>query len=191
MSWGEHRLPVGLKGMPYEEAIRVPLVMRWDALPVTGYTEHGLVANVDLAPTIASLARAPHPRLDGRDLTPLLAEGRRVRREVLIEYLRGSSPGIVPSYCGLRGERYTYVVYETGEEELYDLASDPYQLDNLAAVARYAPFIDRLRARTARACSPPPPSFAFPIQTLGRKASSQPSLSSVASRRRPAPVAPR
>ena len=163
VSWGEPGLPVGLKGLPYEEAIRVPLVVRWEALPVAGYTEYGLVANVDPAPTIAAIARALTPPLDGRNLLPLLVAGKRSPREVVLEYLRGSLPSLVPSYCGLRGQRHTYVLYETGEEELYDLSTDPYELDNLARQERYLPLLGSLRARTARACLPPPPSFAFPI----------------------------
>ena len=97
VSWGEPGLPVGLKGLPYEEAIRVPLVVRWEALPVAGYTEYGLVANVDPAPTIAAIARALTPPLDGRNLLPLLVRGRsRVPPRILAqprpELLRPARP---------------------------------------------------------------------------------------------------
>ncbi len=156
--WGEHRLPAGLKAVPYEETIRVPLIVRWQALPVVPITENPLVANVDLAPTIADLAGVPLPRADGRSLVPLLLGGSRRGREVVLEYLHAPRSSI-PSYCGLRGERYKYVLYETGEEELYDLVADPHELANLASSERYARLRDRLRRRTARACSPPPPGF--------------------------------
>jgi arylsulfatase A-like enzyme len=156
--WGEHRLRAGVKAVPYEEAIRVPLIIRWDALLVTPRSEPALVANVDLAPTIADLAGVPMPRADGRSLLPLLLGGRWAPREIVLEYLHAPRWKI-PSYCGLRGERYKYVLYETGEEELYDLRSDPYELQNLASSERYARLRALLRERTARACSPPPPGF--------------------------------
>lgn len=41
----------------------------------------------------------------------------------------------IPAYRGLRTSNYMYVEYITGEKELYDLKSDPYQLQNLAAKA--------------------------------------------------------
>ncbi len=41
----------------------------------------------------------------------------------------------VPPYRGMRTYDYLYVEYPTGDRELYDLQSDPYQLDNLIATA--------------------------------------------------------
>jgi N-acetylglucosamine-6-sulfatase len=38
----------------------------------------------------------------------------------------------IPSWQAIRTAEYTYVEYETGEKELYDLTADPYQLENLA-----------------------------------------------------------
>lgn len=156
--WGEHRLPAGVKGTPYEEALRVPLILRFDALAAFPRIEYALVVNVDLAPTIADLAGLSVPRLDGRSLLPLLRGGRGASRDIVLEHLHAPS-GKVPSYCGLRGERYKYVLYETGEEELYDLVADPYELENVASAEGYAALRALLRERTARACSPPPPGF--------------------------------
>ena len=39
------------------------------------------------------------------------------------------------AYQGLRTATYKYVAYGTGERELYDLVTDPYELKNLAAGA--------------------------------------------------------
>ena len=62
---GEHRWTK--KEAPYEEAIRVPLVLRWDAAGWEAGAEWpGVFAlNIDLAPTIADAAGAPHPRTEG------------------------------------------------------------------------------------------------------------------------------
>ena len=49
--------------------------------------------------------------------------------------------------------------YATGEEELYDLYSDPYQLTNQAGNASDAAVLDQMRTRLATLCDPPPPGF--------------------------------
>ena len=73
---GEHRWTK--KEAPYEEAIRIPLVLRWDAAGWTARTETALALNIDLAPTIADAAGVPTPATDGESLLPLL-DGRTAR----------------------------------------------------------------------------------------------------------------
>ncbi|MBX7220417.1 MAG: sulfatase [Blastocatellia bacterium] len=69
---GEHRLPPG-KGTPYDEDIRVPLVVRGPGV-VAGRVVQQLGLNVDLAPTFADLASAKPPSfVDGRSLLPILS----------------------------------------------------------------------------------------------------------------------
>jgi N-acetylglucosamine-6-sulfatase len=70
---GAHRLGAG-KWTPYEEDIRVPLVVRGPGVP-EGRTLHHMVLNNDLAPTFADLAGARAPAfVDGRSLVPLLTD---------------------------------------------------------------------------------------------------------------------
>ena len=133
---GEHRVSRG-KGTPYEESIRVPLFVRGPGVP-RGKTLPHLAGNVDLAPTLAELARAETPdNLDGRSLVGLLARkapaAGRWRQELLVEYWAADDEG-VPNWGALRTEESTYVEYDTGERELYDLATDPLELHNLEAV---------------------------------------------------------
>src|SRR5439155_24504628 len=80
--YGEHRLRGG-KGLPYDEGVRVPFLVRVPkplraGAPV-GRTIHLPVAGVDVAPTLLRLAGAEPCRqsgncrtLDGRSLLPLL-----------------------------------------------------------------------------------------------------------------------
>jgi N-acetylglucosamine-6-sulfatase len=153
--WGEHRWIK--KEVPYEEAIRIPLVVRADAVVGEGARTDGhLVANIDLAPTIAEAAGVELPNADGKSLLPLLA-GRQAewRRAVLIEHLRGTNP--VPTYCAVRTARHLFGSYETGERELYDLDADPFQLRNLAGTV---PGLEaRLETTLGGLCDPPPPGF--------------------------------
>jgi arylsulfatase A-like enzyme len=65
----------------------------------------------------------------------------------------------VPTYCGVRGERYKYVLYQTREEELYDLKVDPYELQNQAANPALAALKAQLRDRLSALCSPRPPGY--------------------------------
>ena len=131
---GEHRISpvVGGKHTPYEEDIRVPLIIRGPGLtPGTTYPE--LVGNVDIAPTFAELAGATTPRfVDGRSFLPVIqGDAAQWRQSYLMQ--RGSVD--VTPYHGLRTDRYTYVEYDGGFRELYDLQVDPYQLRNIHASA--------------------------------------------------------
>jgi N-acetylglucosamine-6-sulfatase len=157
--WGEHRWGARKK-VPYEEAIRVPFVVRYDALGGPVRREQRLALNIDIAPTLAAAAGVAAPGAEGRSLLPLVAgdDSVRWRTRFAVEFLnakpRSPKP---PTYCALRNARYAFMTYKTGERELYDLAFDRYQLRNLAGRPGLAARIARLRAQLARLCNPPPP----------------------------------
>ena len=86
------------------------------------------------------------------------------RHDFLIEHLAGRPQPDVPAYCAVRGERYKYVLYETREEELYDLRLDPFELQNQASNPALAALKKRLHARLSVLCNPRPPGFtALPL----------------------------
>jgi N-acetylglucosamine-6-sulfatase len=151
--WGEHGWVK--KEVPYEEAIRIPLVIRADGVAVP-HEDARLVANIDLAPTFAEAAGIDLTHADGRSLVPLLrGEESGWRSAVLIEHVRGTNP--VPTYCAVRTPRYLYVRYATGEIELYDLQTDPAQLEN---VERERPaLVTRLEVARQELCDPVPPGY--------------------------------
>ena len=153
---GEHRWTK--KEAPYEEAIRVPLVFRWDAAGWATRTESALALNIDLAPTIANAAGAERPATDGESLLPLLEDRTSTwRRDFLIEHLEGTNR--VTTYCAVRSTRWKYVRYATGEEELYELETDPLELENLAYGSAMEQTLTRLRTRLRELCVPPPPGY--------------------------------
>jgi len=164
---GEHRLPEG-KVLPYEESIRLPLIARGPGF-AKGQTASAFAANIDLAPTIVDLARATARRtMDGISLVPVLeAPATTWSRDFVVESGpdptsedEGESDHAEMSFTGVRTERYLYVEYTgTGERELYDLATDPYELQNLdadpaydAIEAQLAARLDELRDCTGAAC---------------------------------------
>lgn len=157
---GEHRL-ASAKFLPYEPAARVPMMIRGPGVPRGRSAE--LAANVDIAPTVLDLAGlGGRARLDGRSLRPFWKKpGRRTRRPLFIESWIGSSAdeevrnaelGARPSvaapalnYRGLRVGPYKYVLYASGDSELYDLKRDPHELSNRVRNRRYRPVLRRLK----------------------------------------------
>jgi arylsulfatase A-like enzyme len=151
---GEHRIP-GSKTRIYEESIRVPLLIRGPGIPV-GTTVSDLVTNADLAPTIVDAANAtPGLVMDGRSLIPLAQNpGIGQGRQLLVE-----EPGL----AAIRTERYTYAEYDTGEQELYDLQRDPFELRSrhlapayAATRAQLADRLHELQSCAGASCRTPP-----------------------------------
>jgi arylsulfatase A-like enzyme len=164
---GEHRLRFK-KIWPYEESIRVPLVIRtpWNRF---GRVDRHLVLNIDIAPTLAELAGVvPDVQPDGRSLVPLLRGRDPPWRTAFVEEFLGRDQrfnGGPPPFVGVRTDRYLFVVYQTGWEELYDLVVDPYELHNLAGEPSSAPLRSRLLKLLRHLAAPPgraPPPRAGP-----------------------------
>jgi arylsulfatase A-like enzyme len=151
---GQHRV-TGDKFLPYEESVRIPLIVRGPGVPA-GRTVRGQISNIDLAPTLVDLADArAGRRMDGVSLLPTLRDPRRRPKRVL--QLEAPAPLFEQRlpvnawdrpYKGVRTDRYTYVVYkETGDQELYDRRKDPYQLENVAGDPAYAAIKAKLAAK--------------------------------------------
>lgn len=157
--WGEHRW-VG-KGYPYEESIRVPLVVRYDPLVGDpGGHSSRLVLGIDLAPTVAEIAGIPIPPVDGASFASLLVDPRAAFRHAFIVEHRDNHTRH-PTFCALRLRgRWSFVRYYVDEAvteiELYDLRRDPYQLLNVARDRRYEDERTMLRAEANDRCVVPP-----------------------------------
>jgi arylsulfatase A-like enzyme len=155
--YGEHRLANG-KVLPYDEALRLPLVIDVPPRYRDGSRHvrsvHEPVANIDLAPTILDLAHAqPCPpagacrTMDGRSLVPLVnGTGEWPHGRGLLTEYRSEAPGRYQTcrYDGIRTRTSIYVEYysvvddptertcrETLETERYNLKRDPFELQNL------------------------------------------------------------
>lgn len=142
---GEHRIPNG-KVQHYEPSARVPLVIRGPGVP-RGVRITQPSVNVDLAPTIVDAANAKVGRAtDGVSLLAMLADRTRfIGRDVLLE---------TPTYAAIHTPRYVYVEHNTGERELYDLKTDPYELASAHDNPAYAQIRSDLARRllTLRGC---------------------------------------
>ncbi|MBK9706141.1 MAG: sulfatase [Acidobacteria bacterium] len=134
--YGEHGLSVERR-LAYEESIRMPLLVRYPKLVKPGTVRNEFALNIDLAPTLLSMAGAQVPgNMQGRSLAPLL-KGEKVkwRDSFLIEYYSDKVfPRILQmGYKAVRNGRWKYIQYlERGAmDERYDLKSDPYEMNNL------------------------------------------------------------
>jgi N-acetylglucosamine-6-sulfatase len=163
---GEHRLGhpgrAQDKASPYEMSLKVPFIARWDAAgwDVPRLDDTHIVSNVDLAETFANAAGTTEPGNEGMSLLPVLSDPQTPwRADLLAEH--GVDQRFVPTYCEVRGTRWTYTQYATGEEELYDLEADPDQMQNLAADSTYADVLHQMRHRDHQLCFPTPPGFVW------------------------------
>jgi arylsulfatase A-like enzyme len=158
--WGEHR--VWGKNVPYDASLRLPMIMRWDAVIPAGSSTSRVVGNIDVAPTLAAVAGAvPASPVDGVSLLRFLTDpGATLRRRgILLEHALGGK--IVPSYCGFRTADELYVRYANGDEEYYQYSRDPYELRNKALARSAQAAVTRYRKITRDLCRPLPPAMAM------------------------------
>ena len=142
---GEHRLFA--KPHPYEEAHRTPLLIRDPRHVRAERTDDHLVLVEDVPATIAQLAGARTPAIDGTSLRNILRNRplRTWRQALPLEewFDNGSI-----YFRGVRTTQWSYVERYTEEKELYDLDSDPYQLQNLANDSAYGAIVGELHDLT-------------------------------------------
>ncbi len=141
----------------YEEAVRVPFIVRWPGRLAAGKVVGGPVALLDVAPTFLGLARIEGGEaFAGRDLSAVLRgeetepDGRPIflfRRT----YEGGEvAPGVYArgQKFGVRDGRWKLIEgKEEGTLELFDLQSDPQEMRNVAA--DHPERVAELRARVA------------------------------------------
>ena len=133
--YGEHGLSVERR-LPYEEAIRIPLLVRYPHLVKPGRVIDQFALSIDLAPTLIELADATTKPVDGRSLVPLLRGMTPPdwRSSFLIEY---NTDNVFPrvkimGYKAIRTRGWKYIRYNELDsmDELYDLKTDPYEMKN-------------------------------------------------------------
>lgn len=154
---GEHRLPIG-KHLFYEEALRVPLVIRGPGIPA-GDTRAQMVNNLDLTATIVELAGATAGRAsDGRSLVPLFSSADAPWRTAMLvegaEVLPQNEGREYGYYSGVRTAAYKYGEQVNNNEEyvgneFYDLAADPYEVDSRPDDPNYRQIVGQLKTMLA------------------------------------------
>lgn len=135
---GQHAITYG-KYFPYEPALSIPMVIVGPG--IDRQVVKGPVFEMDVAPTVLELAGVkPTRRVDGISLVDRLVRQRPLpaRTLLLSSGPQKSANGTnLPLFDGVRTNRYAWWVYEDGFEEMYDLKTDPYQLQSVAYDPRY------------------------------------------------------
>ncbi len=126
------------KGYLYDGGLRVPLLVRWPGKAEPGTTHGARVSHLDMFPTFleaAGLTPRPERPLDGESLVPLLTEQAQLQRDAIYFHY--------PNYAWhgknrlgsviIQGDHKLLLWYDDNTTELYDLAADPGETNDLAA----------------------------------------------------------
>ncbi len=129
---GHHRMVA--KNAHFERSSNVGLVARGPG--IAPGTSDALLVHIDLTATVLDLADVPIPDfVDGRSFAPLLRGDELADRPggILLEHREAitlRNMEMPQDYVALRRADEIYVEHENGEREWYDLAADPFQLEN-------------------------------------------------------------
>ncbi len=138
--WAGHGYHLGdkescVKFTLWEKANHVPFIIVAPGVTTPGSRVDAPVSLLDIYPALIELASLP-PKADndGESLVPMLKDPSAKRsRPPVMTWLRGNH--------AVRTERWRYIRYHDGSEELYDHSNDPWEWVNLADALRYSSVI--------------------------------------------------
>jgi arylsulfatase A-like enzyme len=139
--WADHGYHLGdkeatVKFTLWEKANRVPFIIVAPGITKPGTRIERPVSLLDIYPTLIELAGLPEKEgLDGQSLLPLLKDPQATwESPAVMTWLRGNH--------AVRSDRWRYIRYRDGTEELYDHSTDPWEWTNLASNPEYAEIIE-------------------------------------------------
>jgi choline-sulfatase len=159
--WGDHGWHLGEKGITgkntlWDDGTRVPLIFAGPGVkPRQRCTRPAEL--LDIYPTLIELAGLP-PRddLEGLSLVPQLRDAAATReRPAITSHNQGNH--------GIRSERWRYIRYADGSEELYDTEADPHEWNNLAGKLEFAAVIAEHQKWLPQVDEPPAPNSAHRV----------------------------
>ena len=164
--WGDHGWHLGEKGITgkntlWDRSTRVPLVFAGPGVKA-GQRCTQPAELLDIYPTLVELCGLP-PRsdLEGLSLVPQLKDASAEReRPAITSHNQGNH--------GIRSERWRYIRYADGSEELYDMQSDPHEWTNLAGRPEFAAVIAEHRKWLPKIDVPPAPGSASRVLTYDK-----------------------
>lgn len=139
------------KRLMYEEAMEMPLLVRWPGRIETGTRVEALTQNIDYAPTLLDAAGVPVPEaMQGRSLLPVLESSGGAppadwREAVYYQYFDHGRHNVA-RHAGVRSGRYKLIHFYTDDAwEFYDLQRDPRETRNVYGQAAYEPAIEAMK----------------------------------------------
>ena len=147
--WSDHGWQLGEKEhwgkwTGWGRSTKVPLIIVPPKLQAERFSPAGSRCNqpvglIDLFPTLTDLCGVTPPDdLDGQSLAPLLTDPDQVTDRRIITTFD-------PDNYSVRTDRWRYILYEDGSEELYDHRTDPNEWNNLSENPEHRHVIDRLK----------------------------------------------
>ncbi len=138
----------------YEESFRTPLMVRWPGRVKPGSVSNAMVMNLDFPELFLEAAGAEIPDdMQGRSILPIL-EGRQPddwRTSIYYHYYEFPGAHSVAKHYGVRTERHKLIhFYELDEWELFDLESDPHELQSVYDDPKYADVQAAMKKELAR-----------------------------------------
>jgi arylsulfatase A-like enzyme len=141
--WSDHGYHLGEKEITgkntlWDRSARVPLIFAGPGI-ASGAKSHRTVELLDIYPTLSELCDLDTPsHLEGISLLPQLRKANAPRTRPAITTHNHDNHG-------LRTEKYRYIQYADGSEELYDMVNDPSEFSNLAMDKHYAAVMRSLK----------------------------------------------
>ena len=154
--WGDHGWHLGeklhwRKFALWEEATHCPLMIAAPGVTKPGGVCRRPVNLIDMYSTLINLCGLkPNEALEGISLLPLL-------RDPKAEWDRPSLCTYGRNNHSVRSERWRYIRYRDGSEELYDHGSDELEWTNLAGRKKYASVKEKLAAHLPKRNAPDAP----------------------------------
>lgn len=155
------------KRFMYEESLRMPFILRYPREVEPGTVNDDIVLNLDFAPLFLDLGGVPIPdRLQGRSFRPLLG-GKTPpdwRQAMYYRYWMHKAHHNVYAHYGIRTKRYKLIYYYSDalgqpgaidesydpEWELFDLAKDACELNNVHGDPEYQDVVGELKPQLHR-----------------------------------------
>jgi arylsulfatase A-like enzyme len=125
----------------WDQATRIPLILRAPKVTIPQTTSNQAVSLVDLYPTLIELCGLPQPghKLSGESLVPLLKNSdAKKNTPAFITYGKGNDSVV--------DERWRYIRYADNSEELYDHKVDPHEWENLSGKKEFLDIKNQLKA---------------------------------------------
>ncbi|MHB1308585.1 MAG: sulfatase-like hydrolase/transferase [Limisphaerales bacterium] len=161
--WGDHGWHLGEKGITgkntlWDRGTKVPLLFAGPGVKA-GQRCAQPAELLDIYPTLIELTGVPaRADLEGLSFVPQLTDASTPReRPAITSHNQGNH--------GLRSERWRYIHYADGSEELYDLQNDPHEWTNLAGQSGQAAVIEAHKKWLPKIDRPPAPNSASRVLT--------------------------
>jgi arylsulfatase A-like enzyme len=153
--WGDHGWHLGEKEhwrkfALWEESTRAPLIWVVPGLTKAGGVCKAPVDFMSIYPTLCDLAGIAKPsHVEGLNIRPLLTDPAAAWKDVALTTFGQNTHAV-------RTDRWRYISYADGGEELYDHQSDPYEWTNLATRPEHAALKQQLAAHFPKTNAPGP-----------------------------------